>query len=387
MPFLYTKAVSLLEERNYVILVGVIEFTSRMVYEVITEQEVVNLLKGIKDPFLHKTLEETNGILEVKVKEEKEHVSVKIAIAKTGTSEQLQLQTQVVNTLKEAGANTVGIRFAELPEEVLQKFRGSEPAEQGNNLLSPTSKTTFIAIASGKGGVGKSTVSVNLAVSLARQGKKVGLIDADIYGFSVPDMMGVTNRPVVRGERIIPVERLGVKVISMGFFVEDNAPVIWRGPMLGKMLNNFFTEVEWGDLDYLLLDLPPGTGDVALDLHTMLPHCKEIIVTTPHPTAAFVAARAGAMALKTEHELLGVVENMSYFESKVTGEKEYVFGRGGGKKLAEELRTELLGQLPLQQPDWDEDDFAPSIYAEDHPLGKIYGDIARKVVELLILNK
>lgn len=383
MPFLYTKAVSLLEERNYVILVGVIEFTSRMVYEVITEQEVVNLLKGIKDPFLHKTLEETNGILEVKVKEEKEHVSVKIAIAKTGTSEQLQLQTQVVNTLKEAGANTVGIRFAELPEEVLQKFRGSEPAEQGNNLLSPTSKTTFIAIASGKGGVGKSTVSVNLAVSLARQGKKVGLIDADIYGFSVPDMMGVTNRPVVRGERIIPVERLGVKVISMGFFVEDNAPVIWRGPMLGKMLNNFFTEVEWGDLDYLLLDLPPGTGDVALDLHTMLPHCKEIIVTTPHPTAAFVAARAGAMALKTEHELLGVVENMSYFESKVTGEKEYVFGRGGGKKLAEELRTELLGQLPLQQPDWDEDDFAPSIYAEDHPLGKIYGDIAIKVVELL----
>lgn len=383
MPFLYTKAVSLLEERNYVILVSVIEFTSRMVYEVITEQEVVNLLKGIKDPFLHKTLEETNGILEVKVKEEKEHVSVKIAIAKTGTSEQLQLQTQVVNTLKEAGANTVGIRFAELPEEVLQKFRGSEPAEQGNNLLSPTSKTTFIAIASGKGGVGKSTVSVNLAVSLARQGKKVGLIDADIYGFSVPDMMGVTNRPVVRGERIIPVERLGVKVISMGFFVEDNAPVIWRGPMLGKMLNNFFTEVEWGDLDYLLLDLPPGTGDVALDLHTMLPHCKEIIVTTPHPTAAFVAARAGAMALKTEHELLGVVENMSYFESKVTGEKEYVFGRGGGKKLAEELRTELLGQLPLQQPDWDEDDFAPSIYAEDHPLGKIYGDIARKVVELL----
>lgn len=354
-----------------------------MVYEVITEQDVVQILKGIQDPFLHKTLEETEGILEIKVKEEKEHVSVKLAIAKTGTSEQLQLQTLVVNKLKEAGAKTVGIRFAELPEEVLQKFRGAEPADQGNNLLSPTSKTTFIAIASGKGGVGKSTVSVNLAVSLARQGKKVGLIDADIYGFSVPDMMGVTNRPIVRGERIIPVERLGVKVISMGFFVEDNAPVIWRGPMLGKMLNNFFTEVEWGELDYLLLDLPPGTGDVALDLHTMLPHCKEIIVTTPHPTAAFVAARAGAMALRTEHEILGVIENMSYFESKVTGEREYVFGRGGGEKLAEELRTDLLGQLPLQQPDWDEEDFAPSIYAEDHKLGKIYGEIANKVVELL----
>lgn len=362
---------------------GVTEFTSRMVFEVITEQQVFNLLKGIQDPFLHKTLEETNGILEIKVKEEKEHVSVKLAIAKTGTSEQLQMQTLVVNTLKEAGAKTVGIRFAELPEEVLQKFRGSMPAEENNNLLSPTNKTTFIAVASGKGGVGKSTVSVNLAVSLARQGKKVGLIDADIYGFSVPDMMGVTNRPVVRGDRIIPVERLGVKVISMGFFVEDNAPVIWRGPMLGKMLNNFFSDVEWGELDYLLLDLPPGTGDVALDLHTMLPHCKEVIVTTPHPTAAFVAARAGAMALKTDHEILGVIENMSYFESKVTGEREYVFGRGGGEKLAEELRTELLGQLPLQQPDWDEEDFAPSIYAADHKLGKIYGDIAKKMIDLL----
>ena len=151
--------------------------------------------------------------------------------------------------------------------------------------------------------------------------------------------------------------------------------------MLGKMLNSFFKEVEWGDLDYLLLDLPPGTGDVALDLHTMLPACKEIIVTTPHPTAAFVAARAGAMAIKTDHEVIGVVENMSYFESQVTKEKEYVFGRGGGEKLAEELRTEVLGQLPLRQPDWNEEDFAPSIYESDHPTGRIFMDIAKKVTE------
>jgi len=347
----------------------------------LTDVRIREVLGGLKEPFLHKTLAELNAIEEIKIKEEKNHVSVKVAIARTGTSEQLQLQTQIVNLLKEAGAATVGIRFSELSEEVLAANRHSEP-EKENNLLN-SKDTTFIAIASGKGGVGKSTVSVNLAVALARLGKKVGLIDADIYGFSVPDMMGITKRPVVRGEKIIPVERFGVQVISMGFFVEDNAPIIWRGPMLGKMLNSFFNEVEWGDIDYLLLDLPPGTGDVALDVHTMLPACKEIIVTTPHPTAAFVAARAGAMALRTEHEILGVIENMAYFESKVTGEKEYVFGRGGGDKLAEELNTEVLGRLPLDQPDWNDDDFAPSVYQEDHQIGKLYLEIAEKVASLL----
>ena len=345
----------------------------------ITKEQVMGALEGIVDPFLNKTLKETNAIKEVTVKPEKEHVSVKVAIVKTGTAEQMQLQGTIVKLVKELGAATVGLRFTEFTEEERLQFAPQE--EQSESLLSPHSKTTFLAVASGKGGVGKSTVSVNLAISLARLGKKVGIVDADIYGFSVPDMMGIEKRPIVRGDKIIPVERFGVKVISMGFFVEDNAPVIWRGPMLGKMLNHFFTEVEWGDLDYLVLDLPPGTGDVALDVHSMLPSCKEVIVTTPHPTAAFVAARAGAMALRTEHEIIGVVENMSYFESKVTGEKEYVFGKGGGEKLAAELQTEVLGQIPLQQPDWNTEEFAPSVYDEDHKIGVIYKQIAQQVIE------
>jgi ATP-binding protein involved in chromosome partitioning len=285
----------------------------------------------------------------------------------------------------------VDVTFGSMTDEeraaLSAKLRGERAQaapSAGAPLLAGGSNTHFIAIASGKGGVGKSTVTVNLAVALAREGAKVGIIDADIYGFSVPDMMGIEQRPTVIGETILPVERFGVKVMSMGFFVEDNSPVIWRGPMLGKMLRNFFTEVHWGELDYMLLDLPPGTGDVALDVHQMIPQSKEIIVTTPHATAAFVAARAGAMALRTNHELLGIVENMAWYQNKY-GEHEYVFGRGGGEKLAQELNVDLLAQIPLQAPQNDPEspDFSPSLYPADHPIGKLYGELARKLMRRL----
>lgn len=347
----------------------------------INEATVMEALQRVKDRDLNKSIVETGGVREVSIKEDG-RVSLKVALAKTGTAEQMQIQQEIVNILKGEGATAVGLRFDNLTEDEIKQLGGLKGAAfQGPPLLSPDNQTTFIAVTSGKGGVGKSTVSVNLATTLVRLGKRVGIIDADIYGFSVPDMMGIEARPQVIADRIYPVERFGVKVISMGFFVEDNAPVIWRGPMLGKMLNQFFSEVEWGELDYLILDLPPGTGDVALDIHTMLPHSKEILVTTPHATAAFVAARAGSMAIKTNHEIIGVIENMAYFESKLTGEKEYVFGKGGGERLKDELKTDLLGQIPLGQPEIDKEDFAPSIYPADHPIGDIYTQIAKRVIE------
>lgn len=341
----------------------------------ITKNEIENILENMIDPYLKKSLLELNAIKDIKWNEEKRHVSIKVAVAQVGSSSQVELQQDIVKVLKEQGVESVGLRFSPLPNMMVKEIV-KENSKQ--NTKSPT----YIAIASGKGGVGKSTVSVNLAVSLARLGKKIGLLDADIYGFSVPDMMGITMRPEVVNNKIIPVERFGVKVISMGFFVEDNAPIIWRGPMLGKMLTSFLQEVEWGEIDYLILDLPPGTGDVALDVHTMLPTSKEIIVTTPHPTAAFVAARAGAMAIKTEHEILGIIENMSYYISK-SGEKEYVFGRGGGEKLADDLGTDLLGQLPLGQPEWNEEDFAPSVYQPEHFIGVRYVEIAEKLLQIM----
>ncbi|WP_134704809.1 Mrp/NBP35 family ATP-binding protein [Ammoniphilus sp. YIM 78166] len=352
----------------------------------IREEQVLEALRGVEDPELHKSVVELNMVRNIKIEGTK--VSLDVILTIQGCPLKVKIQEDVENAIKALGATEVRVTFGSMTEqeraELSAKLRGgATPTTQGgiSPLLSPDSPVTFIAVTSGKGGVGKSTVTVNLATALARLGKRVGVVDADIYGFSVPEMMGITQRPTVIDNVVLPVQAHGVKVISMGFFVEDNSPVIWRGPMLGKMLRNFFSEIHWGELDYILLDLPPGTGDVALDVHQMIPQSKEIIVTTPHATAAFVAARAGSMAIKTGHEIIGVVENMSYFECGQCGSQEAIFGKGGGEKLAQELKTELLAQIPLGQPNYNPEvpGAAPSIYEEDSKIGSIYMDMARKI--------
>ena len=351
----------------------------------LTREQVIEAAGRVKRPG------DENGegikVRDVVVKDR--HVS--LTVLTPGGEPEAPLEAALREALAAIGAESVHVRFAAdrgggAPAAAQQTgagpVKGHAAGLEDHPLLRPDSGVVFIAVASGKGGVGKSTVTVNLAAALARLGKRVGIIDADIYGFSVPDMMGIEERPVVENERIKPIERFGVKVMSMGFFVEDNSPVVWRGPMLGRMLRNFFAEVEWGGLDYMLLDLPPGTGDVALDVHQMIPQSKEIIVTTPHATAAFVAARAGAMAVKTQHEILGVIENMSYYVCPSCGGRDYVFGRGGGARLAETLHTDLLAQIPLGVPDNhpSEPDFSPSVYKPDTEIGRLYEAAARAII-------
>ncbi|CAI6085423.1 Iron-sulfur cluster carrier protein [Cohnella sp. JJ-181] len=367
-----------------------------------TREEVIEALKELQEPTLKQSLAQLGLLRDIVVRES--GISLTAVLHPDSIAESGRLEEAVATALAALHANKPHVRMRPMTEHELGEaqsraegghagtaatagahkesapVKGHSAGLERHPLLSPESDVVSIAIASGKGGVGKSTVTVNLAVALARRGKRVGLIDGDIYGFSVPDMMGIEERPEQVGDKIKPIERFGVKVISMGFFVEDNSPIVWRGPMLGRMLRNFFSDIDWGELDYLLLDLPPGTGDIALDVHQMLPRSKEIIVTTPHATAAFVAARAGAMAIKTNHEIIGVVENMAWYEKN--GERDYVFGRGGGGMLADTLHTSLLAQFPLGAPDNhpSEPDFSPSVYKADHPTGQEYLTLADEIV-------
>jgi ATP-binding protein involved in chromosome partitioning len=213
-------------------------------------------------------------------------------------------------------------------------------------FLPSESPTQVIAIGSGKGGVGKSTTTVNIAASLARLGHSVGLLDADVWGWSIPRMLGVHERPTASGDMITPPEAFGIKVTSIGLFTSEDNPVVWRGPMLHKALQQFLTDVRWDDPDYLLVDLPPGTGDVSISIAQFLPGASIVIVTTPQAVAEKVAQRAGFMAAKTGLTLTGVIENMSYFTGD-DGKRYHLFGSGGGRMLADRLQVPLLGEIPL----------------------------------------
>ena len=255
------------------------------------------------------------------------------------------------------GVTAVEIEFGVMSTEQRQSLQSTlrgagDSTEPVIPFAQPGSRTRVYAVASGKGGVGKSSVTVNLAAALAARGLSVGVIDADIYGHSVPRMLGTEARPTRVEDMIMPPQAHGVKVISIGMFTDGNAAVVWRGPMLHRALQQFLADVYWGDLDVLLLDLPPGTGDVAISLAQLLPNAEILIVTTPQTAAAEVAERAGGIALQTHQRLIGVVENMSWLELP-TGERLEVFGSGGGATVAESLTriigapVPLLGQIPL----------------------------------------
>ncbi|EAE7067273.1 ATP-binding protein [Listeria monocytogenes] len=340
----------------------------------LNEQQITRLLYRLQDPVLEASLEETEGILEVQVL--KETANIKIALADPAI-ETDHFVHNIEELLTQFGVNEINIELEYLPAAVIDRI-----FQARDNILSETSETKFLAIASGKGGVGKSTVSANLAVALAKQGKKVGLLDADIYGFSIPVLLGTTESPRKENGQIIPVETQGIQMISMDFFVEPGEPVIWRGPMLGKMIKMFLEEVRWGKLDYLLIDLPPGTGDVALDIHTLIPKCNELIVTTPHYAAASVASRAGYMAAKNNHKIIGVIENMSYL-TLADGQVLKVFGQGGGEKVAADLETQLLIQMPIEQPEPNTNGYISAVFAPSSTSGKAYKTLAEKIIPYL----
>ena len=243
-------------------------------------------------------------------------------------------------------------------------------------------KTKYITVTSGKGGVGKSTVSANLAVSLARLGKKVGLIDADIYGPSLPRIFGVVDpdMQMTTEQKIVPPVIEGVAVMSTEYLLDNDQPLMWRGPMLGSMLKHFFEDVIWGDeLDYLIVDLPPGTGDVPMDIKAFIPDARAIVVTTPHQMAAHIAVKSGEMAKHLGHELLGVVENMSYYMNPANGEKESIFGAGGADAAAKTLETDVLARIPIEQP---KEGATDSIFAIHEEIGIEYLGLANKILKL-----
>ena len=300
--------------------------------------EILKALEQVIDPELRRPVTELDMVRDVRI--DGGDVAVTIALTVAGCPLRSSFEQQVAEALAPvAGVERVSLDFDVMsPDEkaaLTAKLRGG--VIERTKGISLDRSTRVIAVASGKGGVGKSSLTVNLSAAFGAQGQRVGILDADVYGHSIPHLLGIRQRPVVVDRMIVPPVKDNLKLMSIGFFLEDNSPVMWRGPMLHRALEQFLSDVHWGELDTLVVDMPPGTGDVSISLGQLLPRAEAVIVTTPQPLAQEIAARAALMAQKTNMRLLGVVENM-------TGE---IFGSGGGESLAEELDVPLLGSVPL----------------------------------------
>jgi ATP-binding protein involved in chromosome partitioning len=312
--------------------------------------EVLKALEAVIDPELRRSIVELEMVRQIDISENGV-VDVTVSLTTAGCPIKGHFQSSVAHAVAALdGVSHVNVYFDVLSDSeksALQQKLGRASLPEG--ALAEVSNV--ICVGSGKGGVGKSTLTANLAAALTVEGKRVGILDADVWGYSIPRMygLGATRPPVSAQRKIVPLQAHGVKVMSIGFFVEEDAAVVWRGPMLHKALNQFLQDVEWGALDYLLIDLPPGTGDVSMTLAQLLPQAQFVILTTPQATAQRVARRAAEMANKVSLEICGVIENMSGFTTP-TGERYAIFGEGGGTELADELDVPLLGKVPLTMP-------------------------------------
>jgi ATP-binding protein involved in chromosome partitioning len=304
----------------------------------LTEQNVLDALRVVKDPDLHRDIVALNFVKDLSI--QGTTVSFTIELTTPACPVREELKASSVKAVRDV-IEGVGDVKVEMTSKVTQHDRGAQRA----SILTGVKNT--IAVASGKGGVGKSTVSVNLAVALARDGAKVGLVDLDMYGPSIPLMMGITGRPTMTNNRLIPMEKWGVKVMSIGFLVDPMQAVVWRGPMVSGAVKQFMSEVEWGELDYLVMDLPPGTGDIQLTLVQTIPLTGAVVVTTPQDISLADALKAWKMFDKVNVPVLGVVENMSYFICSHCGEREEIFDNGGGRRTAENLGVPFLGEIPI----------------------------------------
>jgi ATP-binding protein involved in chromosome partitioning len=317
-----------------------------------TNEEVRQALRNVLDPEIGRPIEDVGMLKAIEVEDGVVRIYILLTIAGCPLKDRIDTDVRgAVGPILEAGQRLeviLGEMTEDQRQELVTKLRGGAgPAEQ--RTFFTDGDTTVIAVASGKGGVGKSTVTVNLAAALAAEGYRVGVVDVDVWGFSVPRMMGLSGQqPVAFNNMILPPESHGVRVISMGFFVTEETPVIWRGPMLHKAVQQFLGDVYWGDLDFLLADLPPGTGDVSISMASFLPGSQMLVVTTPQEAARKVAERAGRMAERTHLKVVGVIENMSYFVCPNCSEKHELFGRGGGERIAQTFQVPFLGQVPLQ---------------------------------------